>query len=458
VGRPGMGIRTKGTIVTTSSPISVIHGLFSSKFSTASSSLNGKGDTTSRRTNTINVDDEITSDIPPNPQSFVKERLDPGEWNPFGKRTDPIFRPPWKSRAQIMNSEDFANRPRVTFEEEFSSLHDGMVVLSWLTQGQRDEIYSDYLAMTERMSSDEDTDGVTSHEYVVRVVGQKHGITAMRVAAIVQLAHNEERIVAEGQHELYNDVQEYVDASIRKHIQTAYREHRERDPDGFVEDPVGVIGEMSPEVRTAETIRVEDLHDVDDLERRAAIRGRDEARLHIDRHVYIEDVDDSARDVSVNRECIELVRRKTSVSRQQSRKDSNNHSNDKTSVDDDANTDNNNKKDATDRRPRWKYVAKVINTRDEKKTIAKDGRGGKGKKARQKRALSGIENTIVENDGVLRVATVQEAKKTAWKPERENLEFAFKGVKNAWLERKLRGEVGGWGLAPKKSKESEVEA
>jgi len=45
----------------------------------------------------------------------------------------------------------------------------------------------------------------------------------------------------------------------------------------------------------------------------------------------------------------------------------------------------------------------------------------------------------------LRVASVAELERTSWKHVRNESEFMFRGVKDAWLRRQLEGEVGGWG-------------
>jgi hypothetical protein len=39
-----------------------------------------------------------------------------------------------------------------------------------------------------------------------------------------------------------------------------------------------------------------------------------------------------------------------------------------------------------------------------------------------------------------------ELEQTSWKHVRNESEFMYKGVKEAWLRRQLEGEVGGWGM------------
>jgi len=106
------------------------------------------------------------------------------------------------------------------------------------------------------------------------------------------------------------------------------------------------------------------------------------------------------------------------------------------------------------RRPRWKYAAQIINTHmlenpadyhactdstRRGKMVAKRTKG-----RRHGRVVDG--NTIIEQGGKLRAASVAELQQTSWKHVRNESEFMFNGVKDAWLKRQLGGEVGGWGL------------
>ena len=114
---------------------------------------------------------------------------------------------------------------------------------------------------------------------------------------------------------------------------------------------------------------------------------------------------------------------------------------------DDADADAENTiKNKVERRPRWKYVAQTINVRQEKKQRDKmaAAMGGRRTKLKKKGKTT---NTLVEQDGVLRVATMKEVNDVAWKDVRNTYEFGFKGVKSAWLKRKA-GERGGWGRVP----------
>merc|ERR1711862_942431 len=99
------------------------------------------------------------------------------------------------------------------------------------------------------------------------------------------------------------------------------------------------------------------------------------------------------------------------------------------------------------RRPRWKYAAQIINTHTLENPPNSNRRGkrvaARSKARRHGRVVDG--NTIIEEGGTLRAATVAELEQTSWKHVRNESEFMFKGVKKAWLRRELEGEAGGWG-------------
>jgi len=105
------------------------------------------------------------------------------------------------------------------------------------------------------------------------------------------------------------------------------------------------------------------------------------------------------------------------------------------------------KEDPGTRRPRWKYTAQVVNTHMMENPPGSKRHGKRvaalAKGRRHGRVIDG--NTIIEEGGELRVASVAELEKTSWKHVRNESEFMFKGVKEAWLKRQLEGEVGGWG-------------
>jgi hypothetical protein len=403
----------------------------------------------------INLKKTLSEDAPPNPQPFVKIRLKPGESDPMtkisGAKPNPIYRPRWKNKAQIISAEDFAARPKVSFEEQFDSMHDAMVVLSWLDESKRQDVYQMYL---ELMVEQEKEFKTTSHEYVMRVIAEKFNLTPIRVAAIVQNCHDEEQTAKKGGY-VNEKMAKYVDAKIKEHIDNAYMAYGEVNPNEYVESPVGaadISGESS-----GDFVRVEDLYDVDELTKEAILREKGEAQLLIDQKVYIEDVDNGKVTSKANAECVKLIEKadqdfkdiKNALSRTTQTTDNNNV--EFSLPDNGAIEDEDGNTTETTRRQRWKYVGQMINVRQQKKTGKKSRRGAKLKFKDQKA------NTLVEEDGVLKLATVEEVAQTSWKRVRNEDEFTYKGVKDAWLNRQLKGEKYGWGRVPDSVKVKPVE-
>lgn len=418
-------------------------------------------------------------------QSFVKIKLEPGEWDEA--RTDPIHTPPWKNRARVISAEDFAARPRVSFREEFRSMKDAMVVLSWLTQEEREGIYQLYLDMMTTMSATES--GTTSHEYVMRVIGQRYNISSDRVAAIVELQHIEDQLRRnDPEYEIRHHVQEHVDAKVRTIIRENYAHYKEVDPIQFVEDP------PASGVSRRGSVVAGDLVDVDRRMRDALIREKDEARLAIDSHVYVEDVDDSTRLVKVSKECERLVKEKNlmSVSDVATENSPGVSGTENSDNSDDSNSEDSNSEEGSEKRrlakklqrtaletplpenyrghkstpnahrPRWKFAAKSIDVHDAnllKLAQKKTRRVGRRSKASAKRDdESCLDDTLVEHNGVLRAATVEEGRSLSWKPTRHPKEFKYRTAKKAWLDMTLRGKGSGvWGRQEERKKEEKVE-
>jgi hypothetical protein len=358
------------------------------------------------------------------PQSFVKVRFEPGEWDV--DRRDPLFRPPFKSRAKIISAEDFAARPRVGFQEEFDSLRDAMVTLTWMDGRASGAVYDAYLELMMTQT------GPTSHEYIMRVLGQKFNITAQRAACIVELAHREEQQRKAGDR-IYDDAQELVDGKIRDHIRRAYSEYREQDPLSFVEDPVGVTGFPDTENIVGIHKVVDDVFDVESLTKDALIREEKDARLKIDRHIYVEDVDEEKLEVPLSKEVKKLITRKQEFQNLSQR-----HEEFKPAS-----------KGGKANRQEWKYVAHIINTQGRKKT----------KRTSWEKKHMRVVDTIVEQNGELRPANVAESKQVPWRPKSKGNEKSFQEVKAAWLDRVNKGTKGGWGryqapLSPPDSKNS----
>ena len=277
----------------------------------------------------------------------------------------------------------------------------------------------------------------TSHEYVMRVIAERFNLNPMRVAAIVQNCHDEEQVAKEGGL-LHDKLAKYVDATIKEHIDNVYMAYGEVNPNQFVENPSTIADTET----SAEVVSVDDLYDVDELSRQAILREKGDLQLLIDEKIYIEDKDQNKIGSRANEECKKLVEKvnedfKSIGEAMKPTDDVANVLPDNGVLEDkDGNT-----VEAT-KRKRWKYVAKTINVREQKKIGKNSRRGGKLKYKQRK------DNTLVEEDGIVRIATKQEVEQTSWKRERHINEFAYAGVKNAWLDRQLKGEKFGWGRVP----------
>lgn len=353
-------------------------------------------------------------------QPFVTAKLEPGEWDM--NRTDPFFRPK-PPRSKLISAEDYANRPPVGFDNEFGSFEDSMVSLSWLDQKTSRQIYQLYL---DTMVMSQQKHNTTSHEYVCRVIAQKFNITPMRAAAVIQLQHAEEQMRQQHPELLCEEQAKYAEEAILQNIRDAYRAERAQPPrQAFVEDPVGAHGRGEPDETSVSWTSADDIYDLEDKIAQANVRDDERARLIIDGHVYKEDVDETKVEVEVDQTAKRLIKaKKTQAQEKIEEKDAIPYP--------ETNCDG-------EKRARWKFVAKVVNTRAMKK---------KGRTSTSY-TNNNMENTLVEHDGELRVATVQEAKQAAWRPTRsKDNEYIYEGVKSAWLERTLQGKSGVWGKAP----------
>mmetsp|Transcript_9604 Transcript_9604/g.14384 ORF Transcript_9604/g.14384 Transcript_9604/m.14384 type:complete len:477 (+) Transcript_9604:143-1573(+) len=416
-------------------------------------------------------DDNENKNAPRNPQAFVKVRLTPGEGDPLSKfrghahrKADPTYRPRWRHKANIISKEDFAARPTVGFDTQFDSLHDAAVVLSWLNETQRQDVYQMYLSMM--VDQDNEFKGTTSHEYVMRVIAEKFHLSPRRVGAIVQNCHDEEQAYRNG--EISKDqekVSAWVDTKIQELIDDTYETYEEKNPNEFVEPPIGGADmiNVSP---ARDAVTVEDLYDVEELEQEAVVREREEAQLLIDQKVYIEDV--HAKDITskANAECHKLIKRANiefkDLRNSFKRSDGSDNSSDNGAENDYEYTlpeggqreDEEGNITKTERRERWKWVAQTVNTREEK-NVRKMKKGGRRKGTLRKKNNDNKDNTLVEHDGVLRVATMEEVSGVAWKPIRNPIEHTYGGVKASWLSRKHDRK--GWGRMERKYVEEEEE-
>jgi hypothetical protein len=195
-----------------------------------------------------------------------------------------------------------------------------------------------------------------------------------------------------------------------------------------VEDPVGIHGRGEPDETSSSFVGADDIYDMEAKLGQANKRDDELARILIDDHVYKEDVDESTLPVKTDGTAQRLIKAKREYSTRESNKN----------VTGTIPYPETNAQGV--KRPRWKYVAKVVNTR----TMRKKGRRNTSY------TNNNIDNTLVEEDGALRVATVEEAKQAAWKPTRtKGNEYIYDGVKRAWLEKTIGGKTDVWGKAPK---------
>ena len=249
-------------------------------------------------------------DRPPS-QPFVKTRIEPGEWDP--KHTNPLYRPKFRSSAKIISSDDFANRPSVGLSDEFESFQDAMVTISWLDQNDHKLVYQLYLDLM--VSAESSSGGRTSHEYVMRVIAQKFNITADRVAAIVQLQHNEQQMILENPDiELCTELADEMDRGFKAEIDEAYQTFNLKKPESFVEDPAGAT-DLKP---NKQWVIAADVFDVDQMSEDAVTREDSDARLIIDGHVYIEDVDKELIPVPLDKDCRSLLKQRGTIDKKMS--------------------------------------------------------------------------------------------------------------------------------------------
>lgn len=361
---------------------------------------------------------------PPNRQKqpFVQIDFDPGEWDPE-TRTNPLYRPKFRSdRARIISADDFARRPPVGFTGEFANFEEAMVTLTWMTHEEQREIYDMYTQMmlgTEQQTGN--STSTTSHEYVIRFLAQKYSLASDRVAAIIQLQHNEQQIIEQGGRVDY-ELGEYVDKKMKEEIKKAYEVQKrsskrrptpkQEPPSSFVEDPVGALGLT----QTKSTVPVSDLHMVKDDSKREDER----ARRIIDSYRYREDVDPRTVAAPRDKNCEQLLTQHEEL----------------THPDEDPIVLQQRKQNRAkepewpkSQRARWNYICQTTTTTMENNFPR---------------------NTLVENDGKLSPATVAQAQSVAWKATRDDSHHTYADVQQAWLDRVNGSDKHVWGVSTKK--------
>ena len=434
---------------------------------------------------------ELETDLPPGFHQGHRRHANDGR--------DSYWRPPVNNaHIEILSKDDFNNRPRIQFGEGFQSLHDGQITLSWLTQSDKYNMYDTYVSVMTAQSNNqkkggskkkkvEDPDDVkdkpwgvlsahTSHEYAIRVIAQKFNVSTSSAAAVIQLQHDEEQLKKDPNFKLYHDVQDHVDNQVNAWIREVYQSYGEKAPLGYMEDPVSSTGLVGREDSgSPDIMSVSDLHDVDVLVKKTEALERETAMSRMGKHVFVEDVDDSTRNVRLDSEAKGLMTRAGDLRGLYDVSDEGPDANDgeggaNEEPPSDASSrgqkkgpkrllkipkaaspfpDNNrgHKDTPETRRPRWRYAAQIINTHKLKHPPNQSRHGVKvaarAKARRHGRVVDG--NTIIEEGGELRAATMAELEQTSWKHVRNESEIMFRGVKDAWLRKELHGESGGWG-------------
>jgi hypothetical protein len=357
-------------------------------------------------------------------QPFVQTRIEPGDWDP--NRTDPLYRPKFKSRARVYSTDDFYARPEVGFSGEFEDFASGQLVLCYLNDKKQKEIYQLYV---ELMTSAYSRFKRTSHEYVMRVLAQRFNITKERAAAVVQLQHNEEQYKKEGR-VLLTETAAILEKGMEEWIKEAYRIYGEKQPDDFVEDPV------NPYLKYGYK-EYEDIYDMEELKKLTDAREEREVRLMIDGHHYKEDVYDKDIAIPLSGEAKKLMKAQQELAQKQP----------KSEVVKEWPMPHTGKP----KRPRYKFICQVVDTRELRK-IKSSMKGKKKLKATLSYANNSPANSIVveeddEGNSTIRAANLADVKKTAWKPITQNMEKPYRGAMLAWLD-KINGNEEAWGNAP----------
>ena len=390
---------------------------------------------TSRKSDAAAANGESEDGKKEHPQPFVQVNLSPGEWDI--NRSDPFFRPKPDHRSNLISAEDFANRPPVGFDGEFGSYQDAMISLSWMDQKTSKAIYDTYVNM---MVMTQQKFQTTSHEYVVRVIAEKYQITTTRAAGIIQLQHAEVQMQQNHPELLCPDQANHAEETILQNIRDAYKSENLQAPGGgrggrmpFVEDPVGIHGRGEPDETSRRWAKADDIYDMEQKLVRANQKDAERARILIDNHVYKEDDDERQQLVKTDASSQRLLKAQEALKSKSTELNSN-------PITNIPYPETNGK---GEKRDRWKYVAQVVNTRKLKKKQHEQGRRRGGTTSYTNNHLG---NTLVEQNGKLRIATVAEAKETAWKPTRtRSNEYLYEGVKTAWLEKTLHDKTNVWG-------------
>lgn len=346
------------------------------------------------------------------PNLFDKPRLEPGEWDHH--MTDPLYRPKWRGDVRILSKDDFENQPGVSFSCEFENMFEAQATPSWMTQQEMDEIYDLYISL---MEAAEKNNSVTSHEHVMRVLGQKFSITSWRAAAVITLKHNEEQMKRHEPHNLLEDWARRRDEELTFEVNDTYALYKTKPPGRFVEDVSSLSSFNKPNILR----ETEDVLDIDELERNADLAEEKKARKILDGHVYKIDQDDADIVSPMDKNCRQILNHKpkidTTIVERQRQKGQ-------------AIEPVWPQKQKGSKKQHWSFVAQVIDTKHNKISYK----------------TNDPTNTIVAHpDGKVSAGTMQDIQDMSWKPQRNDLMHCYDIVKRAWLDRVNRHLPHAWG-------------
>jgi hypothetical protein len=255
------------------------------------------------------------------------------------------------------------------------------------------------------------------------------------VAAAVALQHNEQQMYHHHPETpmLFEDAK-WIEDQIKNEIRDAYATYNLPVPtEAFVEDPACVNDEYK---ENSTYVEAPDIFDVDKMAADSIMREEKRARVIIDGHRYIEDADADQIPIECDRDCKKLLAQKELIQKrmQEDRKDGVEKQREKKAAVAPKWRTTNAKGES---RPRWKYVAQIVNTRELKKKNSKS----------LSYENNSPRNTLVECDGELRLGTWADVMTVAWKPVRHEQEFIYQYAKRGWLDRIHRNDTKAWGWA-----------
>jgi hypothetical protein len=377
-----------------------------------------------------------------------------GEWDK--KFQNPLYRPKFKNQSKLISNEDFQRQPQVGIETtDYKHITDSQIILSWMTCDIQEKIYDQYTKMMIEMYKK--TNGVTSHEYVNRVLASKFNITPERCAAIIQLQYNQNQYEMNGDR-VAHELGYLMDSIALSEIKEIYEMHDMEPPnsDEYIET---VTGDRE---KSQYYVVVDDAFDYEQMTQDLQSSDEQRANILINQHTYIEDVDDNTKIIPIDKDCTTLINAKTEFINEYNAeitsdkyntivKDLENHHPSKLLKWKTTNWKN------VSQRPRWKFVLQTTNTRNEKKKIFKQRdiyhkKYGQNKKFVPTKYKGGSKqfNVLICDSSIdykpLRQARYDELKYCSFKHnERHIQEFSYRQAKLGWLRYTQHNDHKAWG-------------